>query len=146
MRYTTLEIMTYILYHIRKSNMSVPYDTRKERAVHQEPPYEMIRYERLRRLLPVRLEKCTVRFDNVRYVEPSLMMEMQRSMLLDTSIQPIFQIFLRVNSNSNSTHLSFCYEILVHLSNCVMEHTFMSPTLVRESLNAKFLEINMLTI
>src|SRR6266496_5321379 len=74
------------------------------------------------------------------------MMGMQRPMLLNISIQSTFQTFLRMNSNSKSAHLSFCYAILVHLPDCAMEHVFVSPASVRGSLNAKYLEVNMLAI
>src|SRR5437762_10335674 len=74
------------------------------------------------------------------------MMRMQRPMLLNTSIQSTFQTFLRMNSNSKSAHRSFCYEILVHLPDCAMEHAFVSPVSVKESLNAKYLAANMLAI
>src|SRR5947207_6208335 len=69
------------------------------------------------------------------------MMGMQRPMLLNISIQSTFQTFLCMNSNSKSAHLSFCYTILVHLLDCAMEHAFMSPASVRESLNAKYLVV-----
>src|SRR6266496_4689068 len=74
------------------------------------------------------------------------MRRMRRPMRLNTSIQSTFLIFLRMNSNSKSAQLSFCYAILVHLPDCAMEHAFVSPASVKESLNAKYLAANMLAI